>query len=174
MSSAYERAQLIQLVITDIDGVCTDGNLHINGDGEVFKSFNSQDGLGIKLLQKMGIHVGVITARQSASVQYRMQHLGVIDHVYMGYENKRGAYDQLLNDLQLAPHQVAYIGDDLPDLPLIIQSGLGICVHDAYTLLHNHADWRTQSPGGCGAVREVCDFILQAQNKWDEAIASYF
>lgn len=173
MTAAYLLAQNITFVITDIDGVCTDGNLHLSDHGEVFKSFNSQDGLGIKLLQKMGIEVGVITARESNSVIYRMQNLGV-KHIYMGYENKCEAYESLLTQLNIAPQQIAYIGDDLPDLPLIIRSGLGICVQNAYALLHEHANWCTKLSGGHGAVREVCDFILKAQNKWEAAVASYF
>lgn len=174
MTSVEQLAQPIQLVITDIDGVCTDGRLYLNQDKEVFKSFSSHDGLGIKLLLRIGIQVGVITARNSPAVQYRMEDILGVKHVYMGYENKTSAYENLLNNLELKPKQVAYIGDDLPDLPLIIRSGLGICVQDAYHLLHQHADWVTSKCGGQGAVRQVSDLILQAQDKWESAVASYF
>lgn len=172
MSSAEQLAQSVRLFIADIDGVCTDGNLYLTDNDELCKAFNTLDGLGLKLLQRMDIHVGVITARYSPPVAYRMETLGV-EHIYMGYEDKRSAYQDLLNKLNLNPQQVAYIGDDLPDLPLIIRSGLGMCVQDAYCVLHDYADWCSSLPGGHGAVRQACDFLLQAQNKWDAAIASY-
>src|SRR3990167_9387437 len=118
MDSILILAQTIKLLILDIDGVCTDGQLYFDNSGEIIKQFNIQDGLGIKLLMQSGIEVAVITARKSTAVEQRMRTLGV-KHVYQGYEHKLEAYNDLLKALQLTDAEVAYIGDDLPDLCLI-------------------------------------------------------
>jgi 3-deoxy-D-manno-octulosonate 8-phosphate phosphatase (KDO 8-P phosphatase) len=157
------KAEKIKLVIFDVDGVLTDRKIYFADTGHEYKAFNSLDGFGIKLLLRTGVEVGIITARHSSMVQRRMQELGV-KHVYQGHEDKRQALRDLIQVLGISLEQVAYVGDDLPDLPLMRQVGLGIAVADAADFVRLHADWQTQMPGGKGAAREVCELIMQAQN----------
>lgn len=159
-----KKAKLIRLVIFDVDGVLTDGKLFFGPNGEEHKVFYVQDGLGLKLLQQAGIDVAIISSRKSAAVQKRLKDLGVT-YVYQGQENKNIAFKKLLTKLKLSPQQVAYAGDDLPDLIVMQQVGLSICVANAHPLLKQYADWQTTATGGLGAAREVCDMILHAQGK---------
>lgn len=163
------QLQAIQLFITDIDGVLTDGTLFYDSTGLAHKGFHVQDGMGFKFLQESGIHVAVITACTSELTRTRMQHLGV-EHVFMGEPDKRGAYESLLKKLNLKDEAVAYMGDDIPDLPLIIRAGVGITVADACPDLFEHADWVTERAGGKKAIREVCEAILKAQNLWQAIV----
>lgn len=165
-------AKAIKLLILDVDGVCTDGKLYFNDSGETLKVFHVHDGLGIKLLQKTGVEVAIITAKLMNAVNYRMQSLG-IKHIFQGQEDKTIAYVSLLTTLQLTDDQVAYLGDDLPDLPLIRRVGLGMCVPNANIHVKKEAKWVTQTPGGAGAVREVCELIMQAQGSLDAMLAHY-
>ena len=165
-------AKKIKLLILDIDGVCTDGKLFYNETGETFKAFHVHDGLGIKLLLASGVHIAVISARESATVIRRMQGLGV-QYIFQGYENKVDAYKILLQELNLKDDQVAYLGDDLPDLPLIKKVGLGMCVANANEFLKPHAKFITKKCGGNGAVRETCELIMQAQGTLETSLAQY-
>jgi 3-deoxy-D-manno-octulosonate 8-phosphate phosphatase (KDO 8-P phosphatase) len=164
--------QAIQLFITDIDGVLTDGTLYYDSTGLAHKGFHVQDGMGLKYLQQCGIHVAVITACTSDLTRTRMKHLG-IEHVFMGEHDKRGAYDSLLKKLNLTEEAVAYMGDDLPDLPLIIRSGVGITVADACPDLFDYADWITEREGGKKAIREVAEAFLKAQNHWQPLVEKH-
>lgn len=166
------KAGKIKLVIFDVDGVLTDGKLYFDQDGVEYKAFNSQDGLGINLLRKMGVEVAVISGRSSKSVSLRMASLG-IDKVFQGQHDKVAAFETLCRELGLAPEQVAHVGDDLLDLPLLRRVGLAVAVADANPSILPYADWRTQRHGGCGAAREVCDLILDAQGKLQAAIESF-
>jgi 3-deoxy-D-manno-octulosonate 8-phosphate phosphatase (KDO 8-P phosphatase) len=163
------QLQAIRLFITDVDGVLTDGTLFYDGEGLSHKGFHVQDGKGLKYLQEAGIHVAVITACTSALTRTRMEHLG-IEHVFMGNPDKRGAYESLLKKLNLTDEAVAYAGDDIPDLPLIIRAGVGITVADACPVLFEHADWITEREGGKKAIREICEGLLTAQNQWQRII----
>lgn len=167
-----EKLKKIVLAIFDIDGVFTDGKLYLSNSGEEMRSFHLHDGLGIKLLLKQGIEVAVITAKQSETVKLRCQSLG-IQHIYQGYERKEPAYQELLQTLQLSSEVVCYTGDDLPDLPLIKCSGVGIAVANAQAVLKEYADYVTHKAGGEGAVREVCDLILKAKSIYYSAIDNY-
>lgn len=162
LDDVRERATKIKLVIFDVDGVLTDGRLYFDGHGGEFKSFHSRDGLGMNLLRKTGVEVAVISGRVSKSVDHRMQNLG-IGRVFQGQQNKLVAYDSLREELGLLPEQVAHVGDDLIDLPLLRRVGLAVVVADAHPALLPFAHWRTERPGGMGAAREVCDLILEAQ-----------
>lgn len=162
MNILNEVAKNIKLAIFDVDGVLTDGNLLYTDSGIHIKAFHVHDGLGIQLLQKSGVEVAIITSHDSQLITKRMQDLG-IRHVYQGIKNKIPAYEELLNTLQLLPEQVSYMGDDLPDLPLIRRSGLGITVPNAVPLVKQYADWITQAYSGKGAVREACERLMQAQ-----------
>ena len=166
------RAKKLRLLILDVDGVLTDGKLFFDAQGVEYKSFHARDGHGIKLLQQSGVKVAVISGRNSAVVALRMQSLGV-ELVYQGHENKVAAFNEILQRLALEPEQVAHVGDDVLDLPLMVRVGLAIAVQDAHFTVKKHAHWCTQLPGGHGAVREVCDLIMQAQGSFDAAVNRY-
>ncbi|ORU90978.1 MAG: 3-deoxy-D-manno-octulosonate 8-phosphate phosphatase [Cycloclasticus sp. symbiont of Poecilosclerida sp. N] len=164
-----QRAKDIKCVIFDVDGVLTDGKLFFDLHGQEYKSFHAQDGQGLKLLQQNGIEVAIISGRFSSILAARMKNLGVI-HVYQGQENKVTAFNNLLNKLSLKPHQVAHVGDDLPDLALMTRARLAIAVSDANSSILPYCQGQTARPGGHGAAREVCDAILSAQNKLDISV----
>jgi len=157
-----QRAKDIKCVIFDVDGVLTDGKLFFDLKGQEYKSFHAQDGQGLKLLMQNGIDVAIISGRSSAIVTTRMKNLGV-QHVYQGQENKTAAFNDLLNTLNLSPDQVAHVGDDLPDLALMVHTRLAIAVQDANPSILSYCHGQTNRNGGYGAAREVCDAILNAQ-----------
>ncbi|HXH04732.1 MAG TPA: 3-deoxy-manno-octulosonate-8-phosphatase KdsC [Candidatus Competibacteraceae bacterium] len=160
----YRRAAAVRLLVLDVDGVLTDGRLYYGDDGHEYKAFHIRDGHGIKMLQAQGVPVAVISGRRAASVERRLGELGVA-HAWLGTENKDEAFAELLARLGLAAEQVAYVGDDLIDLPVMSRVGLAIAVADADPFVVEHAHWRTARPGGLGAVREVCELILAAQGR---------
>jgi 3-deoxy-D-manno-octulosonate 8-phosphate phosphatase (KDO 8-P phosphatase) len=168
MSIALEKARQVRMLVLDVDGVLSDGTLLYGNSGEEIKSFFTADGVGIKLLQGAGIPVAVITGRSSAIVTRRAAELG-IEHLVQGRDDKLQALEELLGRLGIPLSEVAYMGDDLPDLPAIAGCGLGMTVSGADEFVAAHADWRSQQPGGYGAVREACEFILRAQEKLDSA-----
>jgi 3-deoxy-D-manno-octulosonate 8-phosphate phosphatase (KDO 8-P phosphatase) len=172
MQDIIERAKLIKLLILDVDGVLTTGDLYYTDSNIEYKIFNTLDGHGIKMLQKTGVIVAIISGRQSDAVTKRAQDLG-IKYVYQGKEDKCLIFNELLIELHLQPTQVAYMGDDLPDLPLICQVGLGIAVSNAHNFIKQHAHLTTQTSGGKGAVREVCDMLMQAQDTFSTFYESY-
>ncbi len=172
MQAIIDRAKRLKLLILDVDGVLTDGKLFFDDNGKEYKSFHARDGHGIKLLQQTGVQVAVISGRKSLSVALRMKSLG-IQSVYQGYEHKLTAFNEILQQLQLTPEQTAHVGDDVLDLPLLCRVGLAIAVQDAHFSVKRHAHWCTQLAGGQGAVREVCDFIMQAQGSFDSILNSY-
>ena len=172
MNTLLEKAKKIRCLICDIDGVLTDGLLYIDNFGNEQKAFNVQDGMGLKLLMAVGIEVAVITTSQNAVVEHRMQQLGIA-HYFKGQVDKQMAYQQLKLRLNIPDEAFAYIGDDLPDLPIIQQVGFGVAVANAVRQVKEFATMHTEQTGGRGAVREVCDFILNAQNKSDEALKGY-
>lgn len=169
MNNIIEKAKKIQCVICDLDGVLTDGVLYMDNFGNEQKAFHVHDGVGLKLLMAADIQVAVITTSRSAVVDYRMEQLG-IQHYLKCKVSKREAYEQLKAKLLLNDEAFAYIGDDLPDLDILRQVGLSVAVADALSLIKEEAAWQTEKNGGRGAVREVCDLILNAQNKYDIAI----
>ena len=166
------KAKRVKLLILDVDGVLTDGRLFFDNDGKEYKCFHARDGHGIKLLRQTGVEVAVISGRQSNSVALRMQSLG-IEHVYQGHENKRNAFTELLQKTGFSPEQTAYVGDDLLDLPIMQRVGLAIAVSDANFAVKAKADWCSNLPGGQGAVREVCDLLMQAQGSFANVLAAY-
>lgn len=157
-----EKAAKIRLVIFDVDGVLTDGSLYLGENGEEYKAFYARDGMGIKMLQASGVSIGIISARNSPVVTHRMHSLG-IQYVFQGQSDKLRAFQQLCQQTQLHPYQVAYVGDDVNDIPVMLQAGLAIAVGDAHSLVAKHAHWQTQATGGRGAAREVCELLMQAQ-----------
>lgn len=157
-----KQASQIQLLVLDVDGVMTDGRLYFDANGQEAKVFHVRDGFGIKQVMKLGIEVAVISGRKSKAVEVRMAELG-IKHVKLGQEKKIDALLAITEFLDVPMENVACLGDDLPDLPLIEAAGLGIAVADAHSTLLASADWCTQLVGGRGCVREVCDFLVEAR-----------
>lgn len=173
MNELINRAKKIKCLISDVDGVLTDGLLYYDNNGNELKAFHVQDGMGLKLLMSAGIEIAIITTSQNEVIDHRMEQLG-IKHYFKGQVDKRAAYAELKNRLGFVDEEFAYIGDDLPDLPIIQQVGLGVAVGDAVNQVAEFADWQTQNKGGRGAVRELCELILSAQNKHEDAINNYY
>lgn len=170
--SVRTLAGKIKLVLFDVDGVLTDGRLILGDDGQEYKAFNSRDGHGIKMLQRSGVTVGIITGRTSRVVEHRVQNLG-IKHVFQGCVEKLPVYRQLIDQLGLHPEQTAFVGDDVVDLPIMLQAGLAVAVHNAHPLVRQHAHWITPSPGGGGAARELCELIMYAQGTYGTEMQKY-
>lgn len=162
----------IQLLLMDVDGVLTDGRIIYTDSSEQIKAFDAKDGLGLRMLMDNGIHVGIITGRRSQALIHRCDNLG-INLVFDGVKDKARALKAIIRRFDLPLSQVAYIGDDLPDLPVIKQVGIGICVADAPKEVRIHADFVTENPGGKGAVREICEAILKARGLWDRIVSGY-
>jgi len=172
MKDILEKAKQIKLVVFDVDGVLTDGSLFVGDDGQEYKAFNARDGLGMKMLQRSGVEIGIITARSSQVVEHRMHNLG-IKYVYQGRLEKLPAFEGLVEKLGLDFEQTAYVGDDVVDLPVLRRAGLAIAVQDAHPIAKQHAHWQTPHNGGRGAARDVCDLIMEAQNTLDAQV-QYF
>jgi 3-deoxy-D-manno-octulosonate 8-phosphate phosphatase (KDO 8-P phosphatase) len=172
MQDIIRKAAKIRLVIFDVDGVLTDGSLYLGDDGQEYKAFNSRDGHGMKMLQQSGVEIGIITGRTSNVVATRMAGLG-IKHLYQGQEEKLPAFEELLKKLSLHAEQVAYVGDDVIDLPILIRAGLAIAVQDAHNLVKQHSHWTTPNPGGRAAARDVCELIMQAQGTLEAQLHHY-
>ncbi|MCP5162987.1 MAG: HAD-IIIA family hydrolase [Hahellaceae bacterium] len=156
------KARQIKILVLDVDGVLTDGKLYFSSEGDELKSFDITDGLGLKLLRSTGVEVAIITGRTSALVARRARDLGIV-HLTQGREDKLVALQELLSNLNLTLDQVAYIGDDLPDLSAICSVGLGITVASGDDFVKAHAAWCTEKSGGAGAVREVCELLMACQ-----------
>jgi 3-deoxy-D-manno-octulosonate 8-phosphate phosphatase (KDO 8-P phosphatase) len=155
------------LVAFDVDGVFTDGRFYLSDEGVESKAFSTQDGFGIRRLLDAGIAVAVISGRKSAAVEQRMNELGV-RHVVQGCSDKIAAFDAITAELGISDAECAYVGDDIPDLPLLKKAGTSIAVANAVADLHRECDYVTQARGGFGAVREVCDMILAARQQDDK------
>ncbi len=177
MSTNYPPAILaaakkIKLLLLDVDGVLTDGRLYYGNSGEELKAFNIQDGLGIKLLQRGGIQVGIITGRRSTLLERRAEEL-TISPIIQGREDKWSALNEILEGMDISPEEIAFMGDDLPDLAVINRVGLGVTPANANSAVANQAHWQTEKCGGDGAVREVAELILGAQKKLESLLATY-
>lgn len=172
MQDILDKAKNIELVIFDVDGVMTDGSLFLGDDGQEYKAFNSKDGHGLRMLQEGGVKVAIITGRTSNVVEHRMKDLSITT-VYQGYRDKIPAYESLLKDVGLDKDQIAYVGDDVVDLPVMTRVGFAIAVQDAHDYVKKHAHWITGNCGGRGAVRDVCELILEAKGLLDDKLASY-
>ena len=167
-------AENIKLVIFDVDGVLTDGSLFFDNQGQEYKAFNSQDGHGIRLLLENGIEIALITGRTSNLVKARAENLRLNpDLIYQGYRDKIPAFKDLLEKTNFSPEQIAYVGDDVIDLPIMSQVGFSIAVGDAHWFVKDNADWITEQVGGKGAAREVCELLLDAQGKLEALYEAY-
>lgn len=166
------RAKHIRLIAFDVDGIMTDGGLYLSDSGEEIKRFNSLDGHGLKMLRASGVEAAIITGRTSRCVELRAQNLGIA-YLYQGVENKLEAMHDLLGKLGLDLDAAAYMGDDVVDLPVMRRTSLAITVPEAPELVRTHAHYVTRRPGGHGAVREVCELLMSAQNTLDAQLAPY-
>ncbi|WP_417068252.1 KdsC family phosphatase [Niveibacterium terrae] len=164
MNRAHERAAAVKLMAFDVDGVLTDGTIWYSADGDAFKGFSTLDGHGLKMLQMAGIEVAIISGRRSRALELRCENLG-ITRLHQGVEDKRGALQQLLDELNLTRDQAGYIGDDIVDLPILSACGFSATTGDGHPLMRGRVDYVSTRAGGRGAAREVCEFILEAQGK---------
>jgi 3-deoxy-D-manno-octulosonate 8-phosphate phosphatase (KDO 8-P phosphatase) len=167
------RAKKIKCVVFDVDGVMTDGALGIGDDGQEYKNFNSLDGLGMKLLKASGVQMAIITGRTSNVVKKRADSTGIA-HFYQGVEDKLEAFNNLLKTMQLQADEVAFMGDDVVDAPAMLRCGLALTVPTGHRLLKPHAHYITEASAGRGAVREVCELIMQAQGTLEAQMAPFF
>ena len=172
MQHILEKARKIRMVIFDVDGVLTDGSLYLTDGGEEIKAFNSHDGHGIKMLKASGVKIALITGRESRCVELKAKDWGVTV-VYQGAKNKLPVFEALLEEQELDASACAYMGDDLIDLPVMLRCGLAISVPAAPALVKKHAHYVTRLEGGRGAVREICEMIMQAQDTLDAQLAMY-
>lgn len=165
-SDLIEKIKKIRLLVLDVDGVMTDGGLMIGDDGQEYKVFHAHDGLGMKLLKASGVQCAIITGRTSNVVKQRAESTGVA-HFYQGAEDKLRALYDLMKSTNLRAEQCAFMGDDVVDLPPMLQCGCAFAVPTAPQLVLTHAHYVTEKQGGKGAVREVCDLIMQTQGTFD-------
>ncbi|HEV8261799.1 MAG TPA: HAD hydrolase family protein [Burkholderiales bacterium] len=166
------RARRIRLAIFDVDGVLTDGTLHLGKHGEQIKAFSILDGLGLKMLAASGVGLALLSGRKSPVVALRAKETGIA-HVLQGRTDKLEAYHSLLRKLKLAEEETSFMGDDLPDLPVLRRCGLAFSVPDAPQIVRSHAHYVTESTGGRGAVREACEFLMRAQGTLEARLATY-
>lgn len=167
-----QRFARVRLLSLDVDGVLTDGRLYFTDTGMELKTFSSQDGHALKMLQDNDVPVAIITGRSSRLVTRRARELG-IQLVFQGARDKRTAFSALLNRTGLEASQVAHVGDDIPDLPVLRRAGLAIGVANQNPVMAAYVHYVTRAAGGAGAVREICELILRCQGRWDSALASY-
>jgi 3-deoxy-D-manno-octulosonate 8-phosphate phosphatase (KDO 8-P phosphatase) len=166
------KLKKIKLLILDVDGVMTDGRIIMDDEGRETKSFNVRDGHGLKILQRYGIKVALLTGRQSKVVEYRAEDLD-IKEVYQKVYNKKEVFEKILKKHKLSADDTAFIGDDIIDIPVLRRVGFSAAVADAADVVKKSVDYITKNRGGNGAVREICEMILQAQGKWTEVAAKY-
>ncbi len=167
-----QRAAGIRLLALDVDGVLTDGTIYYGEQGETLKAFNILDGLGLRLLREAGVATAIISARDSAPLRRRASDLA-IDHLFLGQDDKRSAWDELLHRAGVSAEATAFVGDDLIDLPLLSRAGLSIAVANGHPAVQRRCHYVTRRHGGAGAVREVADLILGARGALAEVIEQY-
>ena len=167
-----DKIRAVKLVVFDVDGVLTDGRIIFSNSGEETKLFDVKDGHGIKLLMRSGIDVAIITARESDVVRRRARDLG-ITHVFQGMKDKKMALEELVKASGVAPDAMAYMGDDIIDLPVLKRVAFSAAVADAVSEVIERVDFVAKRPGGRGAARELAELILKVQGKWDEVMKAY-
>jgi 3-deoxy-D-manno-octulosonate 8-phosphate phosphatase (KDO 8-P phosphatase) len=167
------RLEQVRLLLLDVDGVLTAGEIVYSDSGEQLKFFNVRDGLGIRLLEDAEIKVGIVTGRGGRALRHRCDNLG-IDLIFEGTRDKARVLPEIEKKTGVAADRTGFMGDDLPDLPIMRRVGLAIAVADAHPLVKTAAHIVTQAPGGRGAVREACEMILKAQKRWDDLMEKHF
>lgn len=172
MDNTPDKLKSIKLLLLDVDGVLTDGSIIYNDNRVETKFFNVKDGLGIRLLMEAGIKAGIVTGRSSQALHHRCKNLG-IDYIFDDVNDKAGVLDLILDRTGVTAEEIVFIGDDLPDLPLMRRVGLSVAVADAHETVLATSDMVTSAKGGSGAVREVCEAILKAQGSWEKIMARF-
>lgn len=172
VSELSAKISPLKALIMDVDGVLTDGRVIIDSNGVESKQFDVRDGHGLKMLQRSGLTLAFLTGRRSPVVSHRAAELGIAI-VFQRCHDKLAAYNQIKQRLKLEDYEIAYVGDDVIDIPVLQRVGFAATVADAEAELHDHVDWQSTRPGGRGAVREMCRLIMQAQGTWDKAMARY-
>jgi 3-deoxy-D-manno-octulosonate 8-phosphate phosphatase (KDO 8-P phosphatase) len=167
-----DKAAKIKLVLFDVDGVLTDGKILLHADGTESKTFDIKDGTAIVWAQRLGLTVGFLSARTSLATAQRASQLGVT-LVHQGVRSKLETYEQIADSLMLEDDQIAYMGDDILDLPVLSRVGLATAPADAADDVRSRVDWVSEAKGGCGAARELIQLVLRAQDKWDSIVATY-
>jgi 3-deoxy-D-manno-octulosonate 8-phosphate phosphatase (KDO 8-P phosphatase) len=170
--ACLNRAKNIKLMLLDVDGVLTDGSITYTHSGDEIKTFHCRDGFGMTMLKKIGVEIGLITARQSEAVSRRAHDLK-ITHLFQGTRHKLEVFNRLIHDIGLDPQEVAFMGDDWLDLPVLTQVGLAATVADAMPELRPFTHFVSTLPGGQGAVRELCDLIIEAKGRRVELFTEY-
>lgn len=171
MTTLADKLAAVQLVLLDVDGVLTEGRIIYTDSGEEIKSFNVRDGYGIRLMLDAGIQVGIVTGRHSAALRHRCLDLG-IKMIHEGARQKAPLLAAIMADTGLSAAAIAFMGDDLPDLPIMTRVGCAVAVADAHEELRRRADMVTTAPGGRGAVRELAEALLKARGEWDSLLSS--
>jgi 3-deoxy-D-manno-octulosonate 8-phosphate phosphatase (KDO 8-P phosphatase) len=171
-ADALERAARLRLMVFDVDGVLTDGRLWFGPGGEALKAFDVRDGQGLKLLAECGVAAALLSGRRSTALTARAAELG-LRHVLQGVEDKRPAFERLLAQLGIEPGDAGYMGDDLPDLPVLARCGFACAPPGAHVLALRRAHYVPDAPAGAGAAREVCEYVLGAQGRLEDALARY-
>ena len=166
------RARHLAWLLFDVDGVLTDGRLFYGSKGETWKIFDVRDGLGMKLAQRDGLKVGILSGRGNEALQNRARELG-LDALFMNRRDKSAAFDEFLAEHGVEPAQIAYAGDDLPDLPVLLRCGLSFCPADARPEVRERVDVVLETRGGQGAARELCERVLRARGSWDGLVAEF-
>ena len=169
---ALERAKRVRLMLFDVDGVLTDGRLWYGAGGEALKAFSVLDGHGLKLLQRSGVRVALLSGRDSPAVSARASELGIVD-VLQGVEDKRAAFEALLARLALAPDDAGYMADEVVDLPVLRRCGFACAPREAHDMVRAHAHYVTGAAAGAGAAREVCEFVMRARGTLQAMLARY-
>ncbi len=167
-----EKLRQVRLLLLDVDGVLTDGSIIYHENGTETKVFNVKDGAGIRCLMDAGLKVGIVTGRSSGALRHRCQNLG-IDLLFDGVRDKSAVLPAIVEQTGVSPEAIAFAGDDLPDIPLMRKVGLSIAVGDAHGMVRDQAEMLTKARGGAGAVREICDAILTAQNLWEKIMERF-
>ena len=168
-----ERLQKVKMLLLDVDGVLTDGRIIYSSDGTETKAFDVKDGHGLKMIQRAGIKVGIITGRQSTVVEHRAKELG-INIVYQGVKDKLVPFREILDTCSISEDEIAYVGDDIVDLPILLRVGFAATVADALPEVRERVHYVSDRKGGKAAVREICDLILKESGRWDSVAAKYF
>ncbi len=171
-TALLDKAEKIEWLVLDVDGVMTDGRLGRGDDGQEYKQFHARDGFGLKMWRRAGLHLAIVTARESSVVAHRAAELGVAE-LYQGVADKQEALLQIINNQGITAEKVAFIGDDLVDYRAMKIAGLAITVADAYPLMHNIADWSSVFDGGQGAIRDACELILHSKGLREQIIAGF-
>jgi 3-deoxy-D-manno-octulosonate 8-phosphate phosphatase (KDO 8-P phosphatase) len=171
-SILQSKLKRIQLLLLDVDGVLTRGDIIYDDNGQEIKVFNVKDGLGLRLIAEAGITVGVVTGRSSMALKLRCNNIG-IEHIFDGVTDKAALLSRISDQTGVSAERTAYVGDDLPDLPIMTRVGVSIAVSDACEIVRQNAAMVTMSKGGRGAIREICETILKAQGLWEQALKRF-